>query len=376
MNDPVPGPFDGWAGDRPCTIVDLDPIAVDLDLVDPLVSATGVHSTRTATLVRVELSDGSIGWGENVAPEGTFYTGESSALSGGHLREALRPGALGAVVTDPAAFELGLAVDDFPMARHAVASAVWDARCRAHGVPLAEALGGSLRPVDVCAVIGLADSPAVTAVACRHAVEAGYRHLKVKIAPGRDVAVVTAVRDAIGDAATLSVDANGAFTVGDIGTLARLGDLGVDLVEQPFSAGDVGLHAALVRERAVGVGLDESVMTRDDLMRALDAGACTAVNIKPARVGGFVVALGMVGICRDAGVDAWVGGMLETGIGRAGALALATHPAFSLPADLSASSRYFVRDLTEPFVLSDGRLSPRGPGIGVVPAADRLDPHC
>lgn len=375
MKDSVPRSSERWAVGGPCTIVGVDPIRIVLDLVEPLVTASGVHATRTATIVRVVLSDGSVGWGENAAPEGDFYTGESAHVSGVHLRGNLRPGILGADVTDPARFEQRLPTDAFPMARHAVSSAVWDARCRALGIPLAEALGGSLRPVEVCAVIGLADSPVLTAEACRRAVEAGYRHLKVKIAPGRDLDVIAAVRDVIGDTATLGVDANGSFGVADVGTLVRLGGMGVALVEQPFAAEDVGSHAVLVREGAVGVGLDESVMTTEDLLRALDIGACTAVNIKPARVGGLARAVAMAELCRDAGVDAWVGGMLESGIGRGGSLALATHPAFSLPADLSASSRYFAADITEPFVLSGGCLTPRGPGIGVVPVPDRLGSH-
>ena len=362
----------GSSGDEPVRIAGTDLVEVGLDLVEPLVTATGVHASRTAILVRVVLSDGSVGWGEDVAPEGRFYTGESADASRRHLERDLLPRCLGADATDPVTFEGGLPPDAFPMARHAVASAVWDARCRAFGVPLSEALGGSQRPVEVCAVIGLAEAPALVASACRRAVAEGYRHLKIKIAPGRDVEVVTAVCHAIGDAATISVDANGSFDEGGIGTLSRLADLGVELVEQPFAVGDLAACGVLVRDASVGVGIDESVTTRDDLLRVLDAGACTAVNIKPARVGGFATAVDMAGHCRDAGVEAWVGGMLETGIGRAGALALATHPAFSLPADLSASSRYFSRDVTAPFVLSDGCLSPRGPGIGVVPVPDPL----
>lgn len=365
----------GSSGGEPVRIAGLDLVEVGLDLIEPLVTATGVHATRTASLVRVVLSDGSVGWGENVAPEGDFYTGESAVISRDHLLTRLRPALLGDDASDPAAFEGHLGDDPFPMARHAVSSAVWDARCRALGIPLAEALGGSLRPVAVCAVVGLADAPSVTAAACRRAVGAGYRHLKIKIAPGRDVEVMAAVREAVGDAVSVSADANGTYSAGHIGMLTGLARFGVDLVEQPFAVGDLAAHGSLVRDGSIGVALDESVTTREELVRALDSGACTAVNIKPARVGGFATAVALATLCRDAGVDSWVGGMLESGVGRAGALALATHPAFSLPADLSASSRYFARDVTEPFVLSDGCLAPRGPGIGVVPVADLLGSH-
>lgn len=353
----------------------LDVRRVSRELVTPLVTATGVHASRTASLVRVVLSDGSVGWGENVAPEGGFYTGESAEASSRHLADVLIPRLDGATVPDPGAIEALLGDDEFPMARHAVTSAVWDAWCRAEGISLAEALGGSLHPVEACAVIGLADSPDIVARACVRAAGEGYRHLKLKIAPGRDVEVVAAVREAVGETVSVSVDANGTYSAGHVGVLAGLGRYGVGLVEQPFAADDIGSHAALVSAGGVGVGLDESVMSPDDLRRAIDARACTAVNIKPARVGGFATAVAMAALCRDAGVDAWVGGMLESGVGRAGALALASHPAFSLPTDLSASARYFIRDVTEPFVLSDGCLSPRGPGIGVEPLPDPMGWH-
>lgn len=350
------------------TIASLDVFVVTLDLVEPLVTAAGVHRARDIVLVRTELSDGTLGWGENVAPQEAFYTGESSESSRRHLEDVLAPVALGVDVTDPLAFEQRLAHDEFPMARHALSSAVWDARCHGQNMALAHALGGMVRPVRVCAVVGLGASPADTAAGCEALVAEGYSHLKIKIAPGHDCDVVAAVRDLIGDDVTLSVDANGAYGSDDVEHLIGLSRWNVALVEQPFAPGDLATHRALTSTGALGVGLDESVMDRDDLGRVVDAQACTAVNIKPARVGGFGAAVIMAEMCRAEGIDAWVGGMLESGIGRAGALALATHPGFTLPADLSASARYFVHDVTEPFVLVDGCLVPRSPGIGVVPS--------
>lgn len=354
-------------------LIEAGVVETNLELVSPLVTSAGTHRTRTAGLVRVLLSDGSVGWGENVAPEGSFYTGEDAATSIAHLRAELIPASLGRTFATARDFELSLGRDAFPMARHALSSAVWDAMCRREGIPLAVALGGEVRDIEVVAVVGIGASIVDTVAECAARVGEGYRHLKVKIAPGKDIDVVASVRAEIGDDVTLSVDANGSFDATDLARLARLADAGVRLVEQPFATGDLASHVRLVAETDMLVGLDESVMHLHDLVRALDAGACTALNVKASRAGGFAAAVELLDTCRERGIDTWIGGMLESGIGRAGALALASHPACTLAPDLSASNRYFVRDVCEPFVLDGGCLRvPDGAGIGVVVDEDVL----
>jgi len=171
----------------------------------------------------------------------------------------------------------------------------------------------------------------------------------------------------------LQADANGAYSASDIDLLCSFDSYALQFIEQPFAAHDLDSHRQLSQRCATSVCLDESVMTTAQLLTALDLGACDVVNIKPSRVGGIREAIAMHDVLVERGVDAWVGGMLETGIGRASCLALASMPGFTLTPDLSASSRYFQRDVTTPFVLDDGCLPvPQGTGIGVEPLAEVL----
>jgi O-succinylbenzoate synthase len=195
----------------------------------------------------------------------------------------------------------------------------------------------------------------------------------VKIAPGHDVEVLAAVREAVGVEYALQADANGAYGADDIDLLRSLDKFALQFIEQPFATDDLDSHAELLHQSATSVCLDESVNTMSQLMNALDRGACDVVNIKPSRVGGIRDAIAMHDVLVDRGIDAWVGGMLESGIGRASCLALAAMPGFTLTPDLSASARYFASDVTQPFVLEDGLLQvPTGLGIGVEPLSEVL----
>lgn len=346
-------------------------VEVPLRLVAPLRTSTGTHDSRRALLVEVTLDDGSVGWGENVAPDGDFYTGETATTSRGAMRDVLAS-QLDREFDDPSSLDSAWwHTADWPMARAAIEQAAWVAWCRSRGVSLATALGGAPGAIEVGAVVGLHDGVAASVAEAMARVDEGYRHLKLKIAPGRDVEVVRAVRDAVGEHVSVSVDANGSFGRGDIGMFASLADHGVVLVEQPFVVGDTASCVELRATDTVKVGLDESIMSLDDLSAALGARALDAVNVKPSRLGGLGASLTVLHRCAAEGLGAWVGGMLESGIGRAAALALATHPACTSAPDLSASSRYFERDVTEPFVLRGGALTvPDLPGIGVAPRDD------
>ena len=348
-------------------------ITVPLQLVSPLRTSQGDHSTRTATLVEITADDGTVGWGENVAPEGGFYTGETADLSRAFMRDVLIPG----LVND--SFEDDEDLDDeeasMPMADHAVSSALADIEMRQRGLPLAAAVGRpDVRTVRVGAVVGMHDVLDDVVAEAMQRVADGYTRIKVKIAPGRDVDVVAAVRSAIPASVDLHVDANGAYDASDIRHLAFLDAHNVGLVEQPFAHNDLASHTRLSKSIVTPVCLDESVETVLDAMDAIATAACSVINVKPSRVGGFHQAVAILRLCAENGIDAWVGGMLESGIGRAGCLALATHPACTMTPDLSASSRYFVRDVTEPFVLVDGCLTvPTGPGLGVEPLPEVLE---
>lgn len=344
-----------------------------LALVAPLRTATGDHASRVASLVEVTTSDGVIGWGENVAPEGAFYTGETAADSYSVMRDVLAPLLLDREIVVSDMLERWWGVDGWRMAKHALESAVWDAQCRREGTPLATALGGAVREVRVGAVVGLGATVAETVAECERRVAEGYTRVKVKIAPGRDAEVVRAVRAAIPGTVELDVDANGSYGAGDIDRLVSLCGEGVGLIEQPFARDDLGSHAALAAATGTIVGLDESIESLAELRRAMESGACGAVNVKPSKMGGLGEARAIAEVCRSHGIAAWVGGMLESAVGRASALALATHPGCTLTPDLSASDRYFRRDVAGPFEMSNGCLRvPSGPGLGLTPDPEVL----
>ncbi len=204
--------------------------------------------------------------------------------------------------------------------------------------------------------------------------EEGYRRIKLKIEPGLDLERVAAIR-ADHPGILLSVDANAAYSLGDVALFRELDGFDLLMVEQPLRFEDLVEHAELQRRIETPICLDESIRSAADAAAAVELGACRIVNIKQGRVGGLLEARRVHDVCREAGVPVWCGGMLETGIGRATNLALASMPGFTLPGDTSASARYFPEDLTEPFVLdADGMMAvPQGPGIGVVPRPERLD---
>ena len=214
--------------------------------------------------------------------------------------------------------------------------------------------------------VGIQRDPAALVEAVGGYLDEGYVRIKIKIKPGRDVADTAAVRDAFGGI-PLQVDANSAYTLADIETLAELDRFDLLLIEQPLQEDDIVDHATLARHLKTPVCLDESITSVKAAQDALALGAASVINIKAGRVGGYLEAVRIHDLCRDAAIPVWCGGMLETGIGRAANAALAALPGFTLPGDVSASSRFYHRDIvTEPAVLDGGHVRvPTGPGLGV-----------
>jgi O-succinylbenzoate synthase len=245
--------------------------------------------------------------------------------------------------------------------------ALLDAELRAAGKSLASVLGAHRRVIPAGANLSLGPPDEVVAAAGA-VVQLGYRRVKCKIAPGRDVTIVRAVRAAFPDL-VLSVDANGAYDLeraDDVAALRALDEYGLAVLEQPLRADDLLGHARLQAELATTVVLDESIPSFGALEMALALKACGGVSVKLARLGGIGAARRVHDRCVEAGVQLTIGGMLETGIGRAAAIALGAMNGFELPGDLGASDRYFVPDLTAPHLLVAGDLAvPSGPGLGV-----------
>lgn len=335
---------------------------VRLPLRRPLRSSHGTEHVREVVLVRALGSDGAEGWGECSALSRPTYTHEHTAGAFAVLRDELVPAALAGTE----------APRTHPMASAAMECARVDLYLRRSGRSLAEALGGTRTALPWTAVLGRADRLGDLLEAVGEAVEAGAAMVKLKVEPGWDSSPLSAVRHALPDLA-LAADANGAYGE-DPSRLVLLDDLGLAYLEQPLPADEVRASATAAAELRTPVALDEGAPSPGLLDAALALRAGSIVNVKPARVGGLARASACAATAIEWNARCFVGGMLETGVGRAAALAVASSDAFTLPTDLGPSDRYFDDDLTEPVVLDErGRLPvPRGPGLGVTPRADRL----
>lgn len=337
-----------------------------MPLVRPFETSFGRQTAREVLLVRVRTDVGD-GWGECVAGSDPVYSSEYVAGAFAMIRDYLAPALL--AETEVAASDVARVlrfVVGHRMAKASLESAVLDAELRAEGRSFAQRLGATRNEVDCGVSVGIASSIPELLEEVRTYVDAGYRRIKLKIKPGWDREPIAAVRELIGPDALLQVDANTAYTIEDIPHLVGLDEFGLLLVEQPFVEEDIALHAVLAAVMQTPVCLDESIVNTDVAIDAIERGATSVVNIKAGRVGGFLEAVAIHDACLAREVPVWCGGMLETGVGRAANVALAALPGFTLPGDTSASGRYFAEDITDPFVLRNGRLAvPTGAGTGV-----------
>jgi len=346
-------------------ILALELHRVAMPLVRPFETSFGRQSARDVLLVRVRTTEGD-GWGECVAMADPVYSSEYVAGAEAVIRDYLGPALLATEsVTAETVAEVLSFVVGHRMAKAAVETAVLDAQTRAEGLNFGEYFGADRDFVDCGVSVGIAATVDELLDEVDGYVAEGYRRIKLKIKPGWDIEPVRAVRELIGDL-PLQVDANTAYTRADIEHLGRLDEFGLLLIEQPFVEDDMLTHIALAAEIATPVCLDESIVNADVAVDAIGRGATSIVNIKAGRVGGYLEAVRVHDACAELGVPVWCGGMLETGVGRAANVALAAMANFTLPGDTSGSSRYYAEDLTEPFVLVDGRLAvPTGAGSGV-----------
>ncbi|HEY8551248.1 MAG TPA: o-succinylbenzoate synthase [Vicinamibacterales bacterium] len=334
----------------------------------------GRSTDRTFVLVTVH-ADGIAGWGECVAEAHPYYSSETADGAYRVLAQYLVPLLLGVDLADPR--EVGprlRRVRGHRMAKGALEMAIWDLYARSRNEPLSQVLGGTHRRIASGVSIGIQDT--VEELLERIAMEraAGYQRVKIKIKPGWDVEVVERVRARYADL-PLMVDANAAYTPADTDRLRALDAFDLLMIEQPLAEDDLVDHAALQRQLKTPICLDESIESREALEAALALGACRIVNVKPGRLGGFAESLAVHDRCGAAGIPVWHGGMLESGIGRAHNIHLASLPNFTLPGDIGASSRYYQPDLIDPpiEVASDGTIAvPDGPGIGVAIVPERV----
>ncbi|MFE9452652.1 o-succinylbenzoate synthase [Streptomyces sp. NPDC006739] len=351
----------------------VEVVHVAIPLVTPFRTSFGTMTTKDTFLLRV-VTDAAEGWSEFAADPQPRYCSEFVAGAEIVLRDFLLPRAGGLPHLTAAALGPAMAgIKGHELAKAALETAVLDAELRAYGMPLATYLGAVRDRVPAGVSVGIKDSvPELLDDVERYLAE-GYVRIKLKIEPGWDIEPVRAVRDRFGEALPLQVDANTAYRLADADHLRRLDAFGLLLIEEPLEEDNLYGHARLQQRLATPVCLDESLHNARDTASAIALDACRVVNVKPARVGGYLEARRVHDVAHAHGVPVWCGGMLETGIGRAANLALAALPGFTLPGDTSASARYFAEDITEPFVLDDGHLAvPAGPGIGVEPLPEAL----
>ena len=355
-------------------LASVDLLRLTLPLVSPFRTSFGVQTGRDVLVVVAVTTDGVTGYGECVALADPVYNEEYVAGAAHVLSRYLVPAVLAADdLTAVRVAELTRFVVGHRMAKAALELAVLDAQLRTAQMSLVDYLGGVRERVDVGVSVGITDTVAELVEVVGAYREQGYRRVKLKIEPGFDLEPVAAVREAVGPDLALQVDGNTAYGAQDLAHLARLDAFDLLLIEQPFDHDALGLHAELAARCRTPVCLDESLTSAATTAAAIRAGACSIVNIKAARMGGYLEARRAHDVATALDTPVWCGGMLETGLGRAANLALAALPGFALPGDISASARYFAEDITEPFLLDDGQIVvPRGPGLGVTVREDVL----
>ena len=345
---------------------------IKLSLVAPFETSFGVQTERDILLLHA-LTDGHEGWGECVAGEEPTYSSEYVEGAQAVLISHLIPRLLDRDILAADVARILRPVHGHNMAKAALEMAVLDAELRARGESFAKFFGATREAVDCGVSVGIHRSIAELLETVGAYLAQGYRRIKLKIKPGWDVEPVSAVRERFGDV-PLQVDANTAYTLADAEHLAALDPFKLLLIEQPLPEEEVLAHAKLARLVGTPICLDESITSAQAAADAIELGACRIINVKPGRVGGYLEGRKIHDLCAERGIPVWMGGMLETGLGRAGNVAMAAMPNFTLPGDTSASDRYYHRDITEPFVLDEGRLAvPRGPGLGVTPDGEYLD---
>jgi O-succinylbenzoate synthase len=342
-----------------------------LPLVHFFETSFGRSYDRTFVLVRVEgLHEGNLheGWGESVAEANPYYSSETTETVWHIIAGFIAPLIIGTHFDHPREVYPALKrIRGHNMAKAGVEMAMWDLHARAAGQPLSKVLGGTRERIASGVSIGIQDTLDQLMAKIEKELSAGYQRIKIKIKPGWDLDAVERVRKTFGPI-PLQVDANAAYSLEDAAMLARLDPYDLLLIEQPLDYDDVMDHAVLQRQIKTPVCLDESIHTVRIARDAIEAKACRIINIKPGRVGGHQASIELHDLCAAHGIPVWHGGMLESGIGRAHNIHLASLPNFSLPGDIAASKRYYEPDLIEPSIdiAADGTIAvPQGPGIGV-----------
>lgn len=358
----------------------IDLYHISQPLVSEFVTSFGPQRRRDSLILAVH-AEGLTGWGECVATNTPGYSYETVQTAWHILTDFLIPIALERTLNEPEEVPEWFApVRGHPLAKAALEQAAWDLTAQRDGLSFAQKLAQPYEEEPRAeALVGVSIGIQPTVVQTLSVIEAhlieGYGRIKLKIKPGHDLKLARAAAAAFPDI-PIMLDANSAYTLDDVPLFQAMDELGLLMLEQPLGHDDLYDHSRLRAQIETPLCLDESIVSFDHARAALALGACDIINVKPARVSGWTEARRIHDLCRKRDIPLWVGGMLETGVGRAGQLALAALPGFTLHGDISATDRYYNPDITEPFYLKPENSTlrvPEGPGLGVKVDESRLE---
>ena len=348
---------------------------IHLKLLAPFETSMDRVTDRRILLAELDL-DGATGWGECTAGENPFYSPEDTDTCWHILTTYLWPMLKGKSIASAAeVWDLLDQVRGHNMAKATLETAAWDAEAKLNHLPLWKLLGGVREEIPCGVSLSIKDTVEELADTVKRELAAGYQRIKLKIKPGKDVAVVQHIRN-LYPRIKLSVDANSAYTLDNVQLLQQLDAYYLMMIEQPLGWDDLYSHAKLQKQLQTPICLDECIHTYEQAEAAASLGACKIINVKLGRVGGHLQARRIQSLCEKHSIPVWCGGMLESGIGRAHNIAMSTQSNFSLPGDVSASARYWHEDIISPevTVTPNGTIKvPHGPGIGFQPRLDRID---
>ncbi len=339
---------------------------LEMDLKNPFTTSFGTQTKRFITIVEAVNADGLSGFGECVAGEDPLYSEEfmDSALIA--MKKYFAPIIIKNGISHPDdVWNLLVPFKKNNMAKAGLEGAVWDLYAKENGMTLAEAVGGKKTEVDVGVSLGLEDTDELLLERIKEKVEEGYKRIKVKIKPGRDIEMLRKIRDKFPDI-PLMVDANSAYTLDDIELLKAMDEFNLMMIEQPLAAGDIVDHAKLQKEIRTPVCLDESIDSYQAAKASIELGSCKIINVKVGRVGGITESKRIHDLAAEHNIPLWCGGMLEAGVGRLHNVAITTLSNFTLPGDTASSSRYWEEDIITPEVVAENgvvKVSDQ-PGIG------------
>ncbi len=336
----------------------IELLHVGMSLKNPFETSFGGKSELNHVIVKVTDANGVVGYGETACPTKPDYCPETIQTCLHLQRDYLVPAVLGKpfeTIEEFVGFYGWVRGNNF--AKAGLEMAVWDLMAQLENKPLAHLLGGTRSYIESGVSLGIEADIGVLLDKIAGFVAEGYRRVKLKVKPGRDIAVVAAVRQKYPNL-PLTIDANSAYTLADISHLKKLDEFNLMMVEQPLAHDDIVDHAHLQKALKTPVCLDESIHSAEDARKAIELGSCQIINIKAGRVGGLLEARKIHDYCQSQGIPVWCGGMHEYGIGRAHNVALSSLPNFSIPGDVSGSDKYFVQDIVQPPILAkDGCIT-------------------